>query len=238
VATVFPAIAPVLDKFPGEKINTDDAREELSKAGVEIEGVVWVAEFGLDSGTSKQFILPSAEMRRLSEFLRNWNFHFGDWSEIPSFWFDSEDYSVCVNLNHVAYARFMFHSPGVEPAGPLSYEDICENAPKIQVWMKGRHKPLEFSAEPDEILAEDEDEEELEHGQLEELLIELDGNMADHGFVSFMDSDGEYVYLRVAEIVMIAVPQWILKPALLEDTEELDDESSGPEGDTSGTTVQ
>jgi hypothetical protein len=46
-----------------------------------------------------------------------------------------------------------------------------------------------------------------------------------------------YVHLRVAEIVMIAVPQWILKPQLLEDTEEFEDDASVPQDDPSDTTI-
>jgi hypothetical protein len=35
-----------------------------------------------------------------------------------------------------------------------------------------------------------------------------------------MDEDGEAVYLRVADIAMIAVPQCLLKPELLDDEDD------------------
>src|SRR5260370_14279337 len=227
---VFPALSPVLKKFPGRKLASEKALEELSGAGVEIDGVIWTAEFGLRNGVAKQFTLPSAEKRRLEEFLRNWDYHFGDQTEIPFFWFDSDRYSICVNLSQLVYSRFMFDGPGLEANEAESYEEVRDRAPVIQVWMNGQRKPLKFSAEPDQVSdLEMEEEEEPQYGQLEELLIQLDGNTADDGFVSFMDTDCEDVYLRVADITMIAVPQWLLKPELLEGFEELEQEESPPQ---------
>jgi transcriptional regulator with XRE-family HTH domain len=80
---VFPALSPVLKKFPGRKLASEKALEELSGVGIEVEGVIWTAEFGLRNGVAKQFTLPSAEKRRLEEFLRNWDYHFGDQTGMP-----------------------------------------------------------------------------------------------------------------------------------------------------------
>ena len=236
---VFPTLSPVLKKFPGRKLASEKALEELSGAGIEIEGVIWTAEFGLRNGVAKQFTLPSAEKRRLEEFLRNWEYHFGDQTGIPFFWFDSDRYSICVNLSQLVYSRFMFDGPGLEASEAMSYEEVCDRAPHIEVWMNGQREPLEFSAEPDEISdLEEEEEEQPESGQLEELLILLDSNMADDGFVSFMDNDGEDVYLRVADITMIAVPQWLLKPELLDGLEESEQEESSPQKPSGPSLVQ
>ena len=239
IEKVFPALSPVLKKFPGRKLASEKALEELSGAGVEIDGVIWTAEFGLRNGVAKQFTLPSAEKRRLGEFLRNWEYHFGDQTEIPFFWFDSDRYSICVNLSQLVYSRFMFDGPGLETNEAESYEEVCDRAPHIVVWMTGQREPLKFNAEPDEISdLEMEEEEEPQYGQLEELLIQLDGNTADDGFVSFMDDDGEDVYLRVADITMIAVPQWLLKPELLEGFEESEQEESPPQKPSGPSLVQ
>jgi hypothetical protein len=229
---VFPTLSPVLKRFPGRKLASEKALQELGGTGIEIEGVIWTAEFGLRNGVAKQFTLPSVEKRRLEEFLRNWDYHFGDQTGIPFFWFDSDRFSICVNLGQLVYSRFMFDGPGLEAE---SYEEVCDRAPHIEVWMNGQREPLEFSAEPDEI---SDQEEEPESGQLEELLILLDSNMADDGFVSFMDNDGEDIYLRVADISMIAVPQWLLKPELLDGLEESEQEESSPQKPSGPSLVQ
>jgi hypothetical protein len=53
-----------------------------------------------------------------------------------------------------------------------------------------------------------------------------------------MDNDGEDVYLRVADITMIAVPQWLLKPELLDGLEESEREESSPQKPSGPSLVQ
>lgn len=44
---VVPELAKVFEKYPGDKIHTDEAITALTEAGLEVHGVVWTAEFGL-----------------------------------------------------------------------------------------------------------------------------------------------------------------------------------------------
>jgi hypothetical protein len=132
----------------------------------------------------------------------------------------------------------MFDSPGLDAGEAESYEEVCDGAPYIEVWMNGQRESLKFSAEPDEISDLEKEEEEPQYGQLEELLIQLDGNTADDGFVSFMDNDREGVYLRVGDITMIAVPQWLLKPELLDGLEKSEQEESSPQKPSRPSLVQ
>jgi transcriptional regulator with XRE-family HTH domain len=216
---VFPALSPVLKKFPGHKLDSEKAQQELEEAGVEVDGVIWTVEFGLRNGASMQYTMPSANKRALSEFLANYGYHSGRQPGIPFFWFDSYFDSVCVNLSQVVYSRFMYDPPRDLSFNLQSDEESEESPETVRVWLNNRPEPLEFSAAIDDV-PEEQDEEEPEFGRLEQLLIDLDGNMSDDDFVSFMDEDGEAVYLRVADIAMIAVPQCLLKPELLDDEDD------------------
>jgi DNA-binding XRE family transcriptional regulator len=227
IEAVFPALSPVLTKFPGKKLKSNDACQALETAGVELEGVVWVAKFGLRGGCAVDFTLSSADQRRLDANLTD----FEDEPMSRFFWFHSERYSVVVNLMHTVYFRLMFHSPGI-PLHPE--ESMVEGAPSILVWMNGQQESLSFQSVPDEPEPDDDDDEDNDgFGQLQQMLIELDGGMSNEGgFVSFMDDDGEWVYLRVADIAMIAVPHWLLKPEILDE-----DETDEPEDEESSTPV-
>ena len=103
VNKVFPAFSPILKKFASKKSTQEPSREQLDQAGKEPEGVVWTVEFGLRAGIAKQFTLSSLEKRRLEAILRNWAYdtRSENLSERRFFWFDSEVYSVCVNLTQV-----------------------------------------------------------------------------------------------------------------------------------------
>jgi transcriptional regulator with XRE-family HTH domain len=216
---VFPALSPVLKKFTGRKLQSDKAQEELEKAGVEIDEVIWTVELGLRNGASVQYMMPSARKRDLEEFLANYGYHSGRQPGIPFFWFDSNLDSVSVNLGQIVYSRFMYDSPRDPSINLQSNEKSEEDPGTVRVWLNNRREPLKFIAALDEV-PEQQDEEEVESGRLQQLLIELDGNLSDDDFVSFMDEDGEEVYLRVADISLIAVPQCLLEPDLHDDNEE------------------
>src|SRR6202000_342436 len=61
IGKVFPALAPILQKFPGQKLRSDTALEKLAEAGVEVEGVIWTVELGLRASKKQQFTIPSSE---------------------------------------------------------------------------------------------------------------------------------------------------------------------------------
>lgn len=234
----FPALSSIVKKFSEKKSHAEPSQEQLEQAGIETEGVIWTAEFGLRAGDSKQFTLSSADKRKLEDALVNWaaSFRSNNLPDKPFFWFDSDVYSVCVNLSQVTYARTMFDTPRLEPEKGGSREEIQEDAPSILVWLVGRQVPVEFEAEPDDVPEQDADEDPVS-GQLEELLMELDSNMSEDGFVSFMDSDGEDVYLHVEDIAMIAIPHWLLKLEMLDETDdpsEVDDDETTVEQNPQG----
>lgn len=230
VNKVFPAFSPILKKFANKKSTSEPSREQLEQAGIEPEGVVWTAEFGLRAGIAKQFTLSSLEKRRLEAILRNWAYdtRSENLSERRFFWFDSEVYSVCVNLTQVTYARIMFDAPRIASDEDSTFEEMEQHAPSVLVWMVGRQTPLAFESEPDDA-SEQDDEEEPVSGQLEELLIDLDGGLLEDGFVSFVDSDGEDVFLSITDIAMIAIPHWLLKPDMFDEVDDSEDEDEATE---------
>jgi transcriptional regulator with XRE-family HTH domain len=230
IQKAFPALSSIVKKLSGKQSHSEPLQQQLEQAGVETEGVIWTVEFGLSTGLSKQFTLSSADKRKLEDTLGNWSasFRSDNLPDKPFFWFDSDVYSVCVNLSHVTYARTMFDPPGLDSKNGTSREETLNDAPSILVWLPSRQAPAEFEADPDDV-SEQGDDEEPESGQLAELLMQLDSNMSEDGFVSFMDSDGEDVYLRVKDIAMIAIPHWLLKPEMLD---EADDPSDVEEDET------
>ena len=221
--------------FPGQQTRSVSAQNGLDQVGVKVEGVISVVELGLRGGSSPQFTLSSSDRRKLADILRNWppNFLHQGPPEIPFFWFESEFYSVCLNLTATVYVRHIVVPPSADPVDPTTIASIEETAPSILAWMVGQQKPLEFSATPDEFSDQDDDEGSA-HGQLKEILLDLDGYLSGDGFVSFVDKDGQDVFLRVADVALIAIPQWLLKPDEFEKNITPDDEPIETEGSQGG----
>jgi hypothetical protein len=197
---------------------------ETNNQTLPVESLLWTAELGLKSGAKVQFTLSSADKDSLEDRFINWDYHYSNAPDISFFWFGSEHYFVRVNLRQIIYSRLMFDAVPLKEAGSAS--DICERAPAIQVWMIGQQQPLEFEADPDEIEEEEDRDEGDLYGQLNGMIADMDGDSPSVGFISFKDIDGERVYLRVADIAMIAVPHWLLKPELLDEIEEDESEDS------------
>ena len=162
-----------------------------------------------------RFTLSLDRKTSLEDRLVNWEYYYADKRGIPFFWFKSEHYSVRVNLGQLTYVRLMFDEIPIDEADSLT--DCCESAPAIQVWMIGQQEPLEFEAYPDEA-REEESDLEARFGQLNLMLADLEG--PPDGFVSFLDIEDERVYLRVADIAMIAVRNCLLEPEMIGDSSE------------------
>ena len=216
---VFPKLATVCRKYPDDAIQTDEAITALTEAGFEVDGVAWTAEFALTNDTCHHFSLSSIDKNRFRDVLLDSD--DGE-SEPPNsfFSFNSELYCVCVNLKALRYIRFLFDGPSFEDMEPLSYGKVIQKSPKIKVWSTVQDSCLEFKVDADEKKERCRDE-----GQLYNLLIGLDVGY-EQSFVSFEDSDGEEVYLRVRDIAMIAVPHWVLNPEMLDESDPGDDEDS------------
>jgi hypothetical protein len=190
------------------------------------ENDLWTVELGLRGGASIRLTLSSGDKTNLEDRLTNWDYYYRDKFGLPLFSFNSVDYSATVNLGQVTYSRIMIGV--IPPEQPDAFPDIREAAPPIRVWMIGQQQSLEFVAEPDEASEDDLDEEESP-GQLKEMLNALPYLF--DVFVSFLDCDDERVYLRVAEIAVIVVPNWLLDTDELDELEESEDEEDLPGGD-------
>lgn len=199
IGKVFPTLAPILQKFPGQKLRSEAALQKLEEAGVEVESGIWTVELGLRAGEEKQFTIPAADKNRLAGVL----LHPGGQK---FFVFDSERYGVAIALDHTTYVRLMWDRAGQLHKVEADYE------PGIAVWMNGRADTLQFDAEPDE------EEDPGEPGQLRSLLWHLEHDPED--FVSFLDEDGEAVYLRRDDIAIIAISHSLLEPIEYDDDED------------------
>ena len=100
--------------------------------------------------------------------------------------FRSESSEVALNLDHTLFAHFLF-----EPPNRIADLDGGEPPAGVRVFFAGENEFHTFDVDTDE--PEPEHEDELDEGQLRNLVVDLDmSTEADH-VVSFMDIDGETV---------------------------------------------
>lgn len=226
MAQVFPALAPVLKKFPGEKIRTGRALNELDRTGIEADATNWEADIYLRGGGIADFELTSSNERRLQQALLNWTEDAADRSEPFDFaWFESDLYEVRMNRKHVSYAKT--HPKRLDTENSVDKapsHEVSEMAPYVLVWVAGEKDPIEIECEEDCPRPENSD-----FGNLREILMSLDlrneGRGKEDTFISLTDIfDTSYAF-RLSDVAMLAIPRLILEPALILNEEDEEDEA-------------
>jgi transcriptional regulator with XRE-family HTH domain len=216
---VFPAIHRVLKKFPGDKLASEDAREEAATAGLEVDHDIWRVNLGMRSGALLQFTISSAQMYALRECYDNWVTFCPGQGEIPYFFqFDSYHSRISINLTEVVHSQFFFDRP---PLVKFNSEGWEGDGPNVSVWMNNALEPLGYRAAMD-VVSENKAEGQPEFGRLMKMLEEMDENMENGSFATFMDENGEFVYLHIEDVSVIAVAHWLLNPDMLGGEDEED----------------
>jgi transcriptional regulator with XRE-family HTH domain len=206
------------DAFPALRTSTKPSgrkKEQLDapELAFDLDPRIWTVRFFTFDGREFGFEVSSYDMQRLESIVSSSNKKF--------LVFNSRDRSVAVNRTKLAACQFLFDSPLVRH--PESESDSCA----VHLHLASSLKPLSFDVEPDTKPAEQ--DEEGFASQLQHLFIDLDGiDEDDDEVVQFDDVDGERVYARSGELVLVEAPLECCEPSLFEKAMEGDAE----EGET------
>lgn len=219
---VFPEAAKTLSRSQGKErpLNTliQDPRftDEMDKAGIDMDPDFWFFKYRLRGGAEGVRPVSSNEKQRL------WHAVQGSGSE-PFVVFDSEKTRIILNLNHLIFCQFLFESwvriASRIPDAEVTKEDDDMGWGPVSVYLADSPEPLNFDVDPDGPIPTDLAEDE---GQFRSLVFAADSLSEDDSdeVLYFTDGDGETAFFRAWDVAMIEIPLPVLKPDLLDDTEE------------------
>ena len=164
----------------------------LEAAGFDTDNDSWFVVVTLSNGPKIELPISSSDRTRLARVLpegRGTRF----------FVFDSGAHHILVGLRHAAVVQALWEPSAIvkEFAAP----DFDQT--DVTVYLRGGPEPLAFTAAPDW-------EEHGDMGRLEYLMSVAESwGELDDAFFSFLDGDGETVYLNGEDVALLAVPMWL-----------------------------
>lgn len=205
---IFPEMAELLDGLSGTP-DIDDDRQILDDgddAGVDLDPRLWTLKLLLRGHSEPLFYrISSRQKRRIAAVL---NADSEDPDSPQLYAFEGHSSAALVNLDNVVFAHIlydMFAEPEPVEDGPVS------------VYLAGRSEPLIFDVESDEGTPGSEDD----CGQFRNLLLSELFGLGRGSRLTFIDCDGEQVFIRAEELALMDIPLWIVKPSF-------EDDSDGP----------
>ncbi|MCW5808636.1 MAG: helix-turn-helix transcriptional regulator [Deltaproteobacteria bacterium] len=186
LGAVFPEVREIEEQRQRQR-NSDRTSDAPIVEGVDADIRIWTLRLRLRSGVERDFVLPSADVSRFGSYMTG--------ETRGGMIFDSEDAEVYVNFDHVLFAHLMWDPPHDEPR-PVEPQEAG-----VTVWFHSQ-EPTTFEVTPE---GSDPYDDQGEATTLRSLLTDLDMGAEGQTFISFLDGDGERVYLRVAEIELLEV---------------------------------
>jgi transcriptional regulator with XRE-family HTH domain len=221
---IFPEAARAFEALRQERTKVQDGRihlpreliEAFREQGIEAENALHTLTIRL-TGSSKW--LAFRIHRREAERLRN-ALHGPLELSGPSCFlrFDSFTESIAVHPSRLEVCHFLFDPMGLLPAlapkapagdpeeGPEPDPETGENSSLVRVYLKGEPEPLTFGLDP----GEDAEVSFPDLGQLAALLEQLESGPEAGDRVSFIDVDGEEVFIRAEGLAMIRIPHHLM----------------------------
>jgi len=215
---IFPSLAaPSKRKSRRSRI---PAEEKLLEAGIDPDPVHWTVKLFANDGRVFLYQLSSNEKSRLEKIVSAGETNFVT--------FIATSHYVALNLKKFAATQFLFDFGIVD-----SQEK--EGDYKLSLHLSSVRSPIVFGVDPDQKSLEDGDE---SQSQLQNIFATLDSGLEDE-VVWFDDVDGERVYIRPIETMLIEAPLICCDPALwstsfdgyLEDEAEKNPTTDVKEGD-------
>lgn len=216
---VFPAAKAVLARASrGQKPSIDrlweeKAREDLEKAGFDMDPEDWFFRFRLRGGVAETLQISGPEKRRL------WNLVQGNKGFAV---FDSGSCRHAINLAHLQFCQFLLEAPSPAVRQAIAQRiDETHPEPELLLCFTDRPEPERFAVDKDRRSIGDEDVNE-EDVQIQDLFSSAEFCVEDR--LLFTDMDGESVFFSPADVSMFSVPLRIVEPALDEPEDEADPE--------------
>lgn len=189
--------------FPGLPRSTTtraSARKKPTSAAIDTGSPDWSIKFFMFDGRVFEFQIDGGqhEMDRLESIISSQRKRFVV--------FNSNDRIIAVNRSKIAACQFLYDLPSIS-----DQKETSDNY-KLRLYLVGAPLPISFDLEPDSRTLEEDDD--GSQSQLQFLLMNVDGSDDEEAF-SFEDVDGERVYIRANEALLIDVPLVCCEPALL-----------------------
>ena len=196
IGAVFPGISLVRRVSDPDRARVPvGLRNELSRAsGIEIDNSVWTLKVLL-KGHRKPLRLQMepAEARKLQGELEAWENGWGGDEERMWVFGRSFTERFAIRVDQVQFWHLLF-----DPLTEFVYPPPSEDAPKVSVYFSGAAERYEFQV--------DYEHSDNESGQISSLWQELAAQEADEAeLLTFVDVDGEKVYLRVGGLAAVLV---------------------------------
>jgi transcriptional regulator with XRE-family HTH domain len=207
---VFPGLPKSMKARAGAKQSIENLERRLASAGIDSDPRVWSIKLFMFDGRTFDFQIAGDDKERLESIISSVGKRF--------LVFNSKGRVLAVNRSRIAACQFLF-----DPPSTIHEEDKDDNY-KLRLHLVSAISPISFDVEPDSKPL-DQDEEGFQ-SQLQFLLLNLDGNDDDEAF-SFDDVDGERVYIRANEVLLIDVPLICCEPSLFEASFESFEEDEG-----------
>jgi transcriptional regulator with XRE-family HTH domain len=193
---IFPAlVAPrQLKRFGQSRYVSNPARFEDGR--IDSDPRAWTVKFFTHDGRVFLYGISSDEKSRLEKIVS----HSADRAVV----FAATTHWVAVNQSKIAATQFLFDLNAVDDE---EHDDEIE----LRLHLIGAKEPVVFGIEPDTQTLE-----EADHGssaQMQRMFLQLE-MQDDDNVVFFDDQDGERVYLRSTEILIVEVPIGCCEPAL------------------------
>ena len=220
---VFPATKPILkaaqkDGNARAALSDSQYTEDMLDAGVDTGPPACSLAYWLRGGASGVFPISGAAYRELPDEL-----YRSDDTD-PCVVFDTERMHVVIRLDHLLASHLLFDALGHEP------KQDEEDLGNVVVHLTSAPDPLFFEVEGDRALTYGPSAKKAEpmDVQMQNLVTNILFTDDPASVLTFVDANGERVFIRLGDLAMIQVPLWALDPdwAFFDEDEEDDDESA------------
>ncbi len=203
---VFPNAGSVVEKFVGTSAADSlqpDLLRELREVGIEGDSRghtirVWIA----GHADPIFFSLTPGEIDRVWNLIQSGE--SSDPNGAPFIVFNTEAYTVILNLEVLDLSHFLFDLSGAED--PLVDSDGDVHSCKVRLFFRDRQSPLDFAVHPEDGAGR------KPAGQFGSILMTMELLLRRFSRFNFRDVDGEDVFVRVANLAMLMVPRVVLNP--------------------------
>ncbi|GLI91095.1 helix-turn-helix transcriptional regulator [Methylocystis echinoides] len=216
---VFPAVKAALarasrgQKPSVDRLRDEKAREDLEKAGFDMDPEIWIFRFRLRGGTAEDLQVSGPDKRRLWGLVQN-NEGFAV--------FDSGNCRYAINLALLQFCQFQFEAPFPAVRQALARRaDEIDPEPELLLRFIDRVEPERFSVDRDGCSIGDAN---ANYGDVQIQTLFASAESREEDRFLFTDMDDESVFFSLAAVSMFAVPLRLVEPALYEGTDEAETE--------------
>jgi hypothetical protein len=200
----------------GSILDDENLLKQFADAGIDADPQIWTLKYRIRNGLSGLFQIPSDEKRRLWGVLQSGS------DECSFVVFDTKSDRIALNRGHLIFWQFLFDPAFDVPSVERSRQVVAYSSTSLE--------PLAFGVDADQFEKGESDDNE-DGSQLQQLFFELETSSEADDVVSFLDEDGERVFLRSADIALLSVPLGAVEPGLYKCEIDALDEPDNDEND-------